>query len=332
MRAVLSDWGGHPDPCGGRAAACCAARSGAPLTVRERPVHQSFVNYRSFRYATIAAFISAATLLAYLLDHPRVPPSGGTWLGYTLGTVAALLVVFLSSFGILKRAFHSGVGTAIGWVSAHVYLGLAALVVATLHSGMRFGFNVHTLAYMLMCLLTGSGLWGMYACIRYPSVMSAPRGSQERRQTLRQVAELDERSLELAAITGATQRLISESIRRTDLGGQRPWRALRGRDDSAVMVGGESAYRPARLLANPGHQTLMQILAQMRHGSSDPELRARLQTLLEIAEQKSVLLERLRRETRLTILLRIWLYIHVPVCCALLAALVAHVLTVFFYR
>jgi hypothetical protein len=30
-------------------------------------------------------------------------------------------------------------------------------------------------------------------------------------------------------------------------------------------------------------------------------------------------------------MLRIWLFIHVPVCCALLVALLTHVLTVFLY-
>jgi hypothetical protein len=30
-------------------------------------------------------------------------------------------------------------------------------------------------------------------------------------------------------------------------------------------------------------------------------------------------------------MLRIWLFIHVPACCALLAALVTHVITVFLY-
>jgi hypothetical protein len=294
-------------------------------------VHQSFVNYRNYRYGVLGGVTALATLVAYLLDSPRVPPNGGTVLGYTLGTLAALLVLFLSAFGIRKRAFHSRFGTAIGWVSAHVYLGLAALVVATLHSGMRFGWNVHTLAYVLMCFVTISGVWGMYAYIRYPGVMSAQRGNQQRRETLQQLAELDDRSTELAAATAQTQILIREAIRRTDLGGTGPWAALRARDQSVLVVGGESATRPARLVANPGQRALLQVVAQLLLTEADAQQRGRLQSLLELAGQKSVLLARLRRETQLATLLRIWLWIHVPVCCALLAALLAHVLTVFFY-
>jgi len=274
--------------------------------------------------------MAVATLAAYMLDNPRVPPNGGTWLGYTLGTLAALLVIFLSLFGIRKRVYRFNVGTAIGWVSAHVYLGLAALLVATLHSGMRFGLNVHTLAYVLMCFVTASGVWGMYAYMRYPGVVSAGRGHQERRETLKQIAELDERALEVAGSTAQIRELIADSIRRTDLGRPGLWQALGGHDESALLLAGQP-NQPVHLLPNPGHRVLMEILAQLRVGNRDPQMRSRLQSLVELTGQKSVLLERLRKETRLAALLRIWLYIHVPLCCALLAALVAHVLTVFYY-
>jgi hypothetical protein len=294
-------------------------------------VHQSFINYRNYRYAVLATTAACATIVAYLLDRPRVPANGGTWLGYTLGTIAALLVVFLSLFGIRKRAFHSRVGTAIGWLSAHVYLGLAALLVATLHSGMHFGLNVHTLAYVLMCIVTLSGCWGVYAYIRYPGVMSKHRGSLRRKELLQQISDLDQRSLELAAATVESERLVAEAIRRTDLGSPQLWPQLRARDHSALLIGGDSALHPARLISNSGNRALIEQLAHLRLGIRDEAARARIQSLLELAGLKSVLLQRLRSETQLAALLRIWLYIHVPLCCALLAALGAHILSVFLY-
>jgi hypothetical protein len=294
-------------------------------------VHQSFVNYRNYRYGVLGGLTALAALTAYLLDTPRVPPNGGTVLGYTLGTLAAVLVLFLSAFGIRKRAFGSRMGTALGWVSAHVYLGLTALVVATLHSGMLFGWNVHTLAYVLMCVVTASGVWGMYAYIRYPGIVSTQRGQQQRRETLRHLAELDERAAELAEATAQTRTLIADAIRRTDVSGRGLWAALRARDQSTLLVGGESAERPARLVANPESRALLQILARMRLAARDVPQRACLQSLLDIAGEKSVLLARLRREQQVAALLRIWLYLHVPLCCGLLAALVAHVITVFYY-
>jgi hypothetical protein len=294
-------------------------------------VHQSFVNYRNYRYGTVAILASVATIAAYMLDKPRVPPNGGTWLGYTLGTIAGLLVIFLSLFGIRKRSFRSRIGTAIGWLSAHVYLGIAALVIATLHSGLHFGWNVHTAAYVLMWIVTLSGGWGMYAYIRYPGLMTRQRGNLRRKELLQQIAELDQRSLGLANVSARVEALITDSIRRTDLGNERFRKQLSSRDRSYLMIGGESPSQPAHLVPNFGNHALIEQLAEMRLAATDEGKRATLQNLLECAGAKAALLERLLRETKLAAMLRIWLFIHVPVCCALLAALVTHVITVFLY-
>jgi hypothetical protein len=292
-------------------------------------VRESFVNYRNWRYAMVGTALVMLSFVWYVADDPRVPPNGGTVLGYTLGTAAALLIVFLSAFGIRKRSFNA-FGTAIGWVSAHIYLGLAAIILATLHCGLRFGWNEHTLTYVLMVLVTVSGIWGMYAYIRYPGMMSAQRGNQQRKATLAEIDELDDQSRKIASGSQYTERLISEAVRRTDRGPTSLWASLAARDESALLLGG-GANQPARLVPNPGYSTLMDILAQMRLESRDPAQRGILQQLLELSGKKAVLLGRLRRETQLSAVLRIWLWIHVPVCCALLAALVVHILTVFLY-
>jgi hypothetical protein len=294
-------------------------------------VHQSFVNYRNYRYGSVAILATIATLAAYVLDKPRVPPNGGTWLGYTLGTIAGLLVVFLSLFGIRKRAFHSRMGTAIGWLSAHVYLGIAALIIATLHSGMHFGTNVHTAAYVLMWVVTLSGCWGVYAYVRYPGVMTRQRGNLRRKELMQQIEDLDQRSLGMSNVSRRVGELINDSIRRTDLSGPDFWAQLRGRDRSYLMISAESPAQPAHLVPNFDNHALIEQLAQMRLAAPDESTRATLQSLLECAGAKAALLQRLRRETKLAAMLRIWLFIHVPVCCALMAALVTHVITVFLY-
>jgi hypothetical protein len=47
--------------------------------------------------------------------------------------------------------------------------------------------------------------------------------------------------------------------------------------------------------------------------------------------RKEAMLARVRRHLRLKALLEIWLYVHVPVTFALIAALIAHIVSVFFY-
>jgi hypothetical protein len=303
------------------------------MGLESHSMHQSFINFRHYRYGLIAGVASLATLATYMLDRPRVPPNGGTWLGYTLGTVAALLVIFLALFGIRKRSFRSNMGTAIGWLSAHVYLGLAALLIATLHSGMHFGNNVHTVAYVLMCLVTLSGCWGVYAYISFPGAMIQQRGNLRRSEFLRQIAELDSSSLELAeAISPQITQLLAEAARRTDLGGGNLWKQLRSTDESTLLLGIGAAPKRSRLVSNPNQRALIRALAQIRPGRTSNEVAmTSVQKLLELAGSKAALLQRLRRETQFAAMLRIWLFLHVPLCCALLAALCIHVVTVFLY-
>ena len=50
-----------------------------------------------------------------------------------------------------------------------------------------------------------------------------------------------------------------------------------------------------------------------------------------LLERKLSILSRVRRHLQLKALLEFWLYVHVPITFALIAALVAHIVSVFFY-
>jgi hypothetical protein len=68
-------------------------------------------------------------------------------------------------------------------------------------------------------------------------------------------------------------------------------------------------------------------LLQDRRRSGGDDLSA----VTSLLERKSVLLERARRHIRYRALLELWLYIHVPLTFALLAALTAHIVSVFYF-
>ena len=53
--------------------------------------------------------------------------------------------------------------------------------------------------------------------------------------------------------------------------------------------------------------------------------------MVGLLKQKEAALTRLRRHLRIRALLEIWLYVHVPLTFALIAALSAHIISVFFY-
>jgi hypothetical protein len=293
-------------------------------------VHQSFLNFKGFRYGVAALILGLSAWLAYAFDAPRAPPSGGTILGYTLGTIAGVLVLYLSWYGVRRRSFRARVGSASGWLSAHVYLGMAVPLVATLHSGLQFGWNVHTITYVLLVLVVGTGGWGVYTYARYPNLMIRQRGTASRDEVYEQIRELDRRARKLAQpLDPGTRRLVEEAVRRTQLGGS-IWAQLRARDDSAIVVPGNTPLS-ARIVSNRNQQVLIDKLAELHATARDRTLESRLQELLDVASQKAVMVRRFQKDIQLQGLLQFWLYIHLPLCLGLLVALLAHVLSVFFY-
>jgi hypothetical protein len=293
-------------------------------------VHQSFLNFKGYRYGVAALILGLAAWLAYAFDAPRAPPSGGTILGYTLGTIAGVLVLYLSWYGVRRRSFRARVGSASGWLSAHVYLGMAVLLIATLHSGLQFGWNVHTITYVLLVLVVATGGWGVYAYARYPNLMIRQRGTASRDEVYEQIRELDRRARKLAQpLDPGTRRLVEEAVRRTQLGGS-IWAQLRARDDSAIVIPGSTPLS-ARIVPNRNQQVLIDRLAELHAAARDRTLESRLQELLDVASQKAVMVRRFQRDIQLQGLLQFWLYIHLPLCLGLLVALLAHVLAVFFY-
>jgi hypothetical protein len=295
-------------------------------------MHESFINYRNYRYGVFALALCLGAVLSYVFDARHEPQNGGTWLGYTLGSIAALLICYLALYGVRRRSFRSAAGSASGWLSAHVYLGIAVLCIATLHCGFQFGWNVHTSVFVLMLLVVISGCWGVYVYARYPGLMIRQRGNSSRETLLERLSELDRRARLLAsAFDDRIQWLVEDAIGRTHLGGG-VWAQLRGRDRSAILIPAAGRGAPfARVVSNEGQHVLIERLAQEHAATHAAGFDARLQELLDVAGEKAVLVGKLQKDIQLQGLLQIWLYFHLPLCFGLLAALVIHVLAVFLY-
>jgi len=92
--------------------------------------------------------MAAACAAGYLAQPSNQQPNGGTWLGLTLGTIAAAMILILMGYGIRRRTFRASVGSATRWLSIHVYLGLCTVVIASLHCGFQFGGTRHQLALL----------------------------------------------------------------------------------------------------------------------------------------------------------------------------------------
>ena len=56
-----------------------------------------------------------------------------------------------------------------------------------------------------------------------------------------------------------------------------------------------------------------------------------LDAVVQLLERKSAALMRIRSAMRIRALLEVWLFVHVPITFALIAALIVHIISVFFY-
>jgi len=159
--------------------------------------HQSLLTYANYRWLKAAAFLVVLSIAGYAWYRPAGGPNGGTWVGYTLGTIGALLIVWLAWFGVRKRNYVPA-SLLLGWLSAHVYLGSTLIVVVTLHAAFQVGWNVHTLAYVLMLLVILSGFYGIYTYVRNPRAMTENLGEDTMDSLLLKIADLDKQARTLA--------------------------------------------------------------------------------------------------------------------------------------
>lgn len=288
-------------------------------------MHQSFLDHAGRRYLKAALVLCAASIALYLWHDPRSPPNGGTWLGYTLGGIGATLILWLTALGVRKRSYSSSLGTVQGWVSAHVYLGLSLVVVATLHAGFQFGWNIHTLCYALMVVVIVSGLVGIVLYRRFPEQMSRNRAQQTQAGMLEEIVELDARALRIARqLPPEFDAALRANIAGTRIGGG-SLAILSARDRSEVALPGMAAA------GNAGQGRMLEWLGAQLSRSADPERSRLINDLLSIVGARRSLLRRLQRDARLRAWLEAWLYLHVPATFGLLGALIAHVVSVFLY-
>lgn len=272
---------------------------------------RTLLEYERYRYLKTALLLTALAIIAYLLHKPAMGPHGGTWLGYTLGIISAALVLLLLWFGIRKRQYL-GAGTLHGWLSAHVYLGISLVFVVTLHTGFQFGWNVHTLAFALVMVVVFSGIYGLYAYLRYPSLVTENLGEDDLGTLLLKISDLDEMArLNALQLPDEIHDIVRKASQETRIGGS-----------VIEQLSGRQKNCPTAAAVSKLHD-----LGKNLKGAQ-PRL---YRELYSIMLRRSGLVARARQDIMFKARLEIWLFLHVPFSIALLVAIIAHVTAIFFY-
>lgn len=279
---------------------------------RDAGAHEGFLRYRRFRWLKIAAAIALLTALVYLLVDVQPRHNGGSWLGYTLGTIGFALILWLGMLGIRKRNITRGRWSLKAWTSAHVYLGLALIVVGTLHTGFQFGWNVHTVAWVLMMLVILSGVYGIIVYAALPQGLSDSRSEMTGPQMIEAVNSLDKQIQGAAQpLSDADSAVVLGSLGEDPFGGG-VWRRLTG---SYPRCGNREALR----------------IMREREREDNGRQAAAIGQVVGLLEKRDAALQRIRGYVQRRALLEVWLFVHVPLTFVLIVALIAHVVSVFFY-
>ncbi|HEY7556653.1 MAG TPA: hypothetical protein VIH18_17770 [Candidatus Binatia bacterium] len=258
--------------------------------------------------------LSALLIAPYVASPPAEQIFGRTARGLVYGSIGLILVLVLMSYGARKRAYRSSWGSVEGWLQAHIYLGLVALVTVLLHSGFRFQNIVAIAAFVLLLLVTLSGVWGVVLYAVIPPKLSATNSNLTIVNISGQINELGRSMAALALGKSAPFQQIHANLLAVERAGYlAAWRCL------------SRHYLEKRLAQDPAGSFDHYV------GSVPPEEQTELAQLLALAHQRNDLHDSLIRRQRYVNLMGAWLYLHVPLSFALLVAVAAHVIVFFYY-
>jgi len=280
-------------------------------------MYENFLAYRRYFWGKLTLATTLVLVLSYLLYSRRVSPNGATLVGLIYGILSFIAILLLMYYGKRKRSYTAKHWSLRAWLSFHVYIGTMTLILVPLHAGFKFGFDIHTLAYVLLAIVVVSGLVGAALYLLLPrrfepfgEELTYPLGhvtDEELRKIIRQMGALAvDKSQEFA---DACQAEIEHGIPKGHAG----WGLLWRKSATAATVARQiEAFRD-----------YLQHIPEAEHTA--------FQSVARLATQKRDLEHRMVAQMRIQNLLEAWLYIHLPISIMMLIVVIIHILVVFYY-
>jgi len=280
-------------------------------------MYENFLAYGRYVWGKLTLATTLVLVISYIIYSRRVSPNGATLVGLIYGIISFVAILLLMYYGMRKRSYTAKHWSLRAWLSFHVYIGTMTLLLVPLHAGFKFGFDIHTLAYVLLVMVVGSGIVGAALYLLLPRRFE-PFGEEltytmghgtdeELRKIIRQMRALAiDKSQEFA---DACQTEIEYGIPKRHVGWGLVWR----KSATAALVATQIE----------AFQDYLQHIPEVEHEA--------FQNLARLATQKRDLEHRMAAQMRLQNLLEAWLYIHLPVSLVMFIVVIIHILVVFYY-
>lgn len=308
---------------------------------------RSFIDKDNYFFLKASALLSLVSIFLYVVHDPVGPPSGNSWLGYSLGTVGGFIILWLLWFGVRKRTYINNRFSLVQWLSGHVWLGTSLLILATLHCGFQFDPNMHTVFYIVMVLTVLSGMVGVYFYIKVPATISMNLAKASSVQMHEDFDQIAREALGVAReIDPDVHELILFAVDRLFLGHRLPTR--KGHQE-LEKVGASLLSRRGLTMTTASVQSPVKVGLENPAGTETKSLEAnrlhafvidlcfdrspgeKLQKLLDLINSLVDRLIRLEKDRVANRRIRIWLLFHVPLSLATVIGLFVHIVSVFYY-
>jgi hypothetical protein len=163
-----------------------------------------------------------------------------------------------------------------------------------------------------MMLVIVSGIYGITVYATLPDQLSDNRSAMTKSQMIDVITKLD-RQLQVSAqpLSHSDTEIVRLSLK------EDPFRAGLLRR----LSGSDRGCRNAR--------ALRELRSRLALATGPDE--SALDSVVQLLERKAAALMRIRSAMRIRALLEVWLFVHVPITFALIAALIVHIISVFFY-
>jgi len=295
--------------------------------------------------AVVAALFAGWFWLARQPDHDPPWPSGGSTPGLVFGIVGGAICLF--EFLLWPRKNWARARRYVRvkyWMQAHIWLGLLAVPVLILHSGLRFSNPLALATFVLFLLVVASGVWGLVVQQFLPTRMlddvPAETIASQIPVISAQLAHEAERLV--SAVCGpvggaAVPQIPDESpdfivVGKVRVQGGTQGRVLQTQAVTKPVAKCEFLREAFQTTIKPylekGAADRSPLAAPMRAASTFSEIRVRiapgahdtLEAIAGLVEQR----RQLDRQAMLNFWLHNWLWVHLPLSVALMVLMLVH--------
>jgi hypothetical protein len=293
----------------------------------------------------VTALCTGWFLLATQWDHDPPWPAGGSGPGLVFGVVGGIICLFEFLLWPRKNWWRARRFIRVKyWMQAHIWLGLLAVPVLILHSGLRFSNPLALATFALFLAVVASGVWGLVVQQFLPTRMlddvPAETIASQIPVISAQLAHEAERlvSAVCGPLAGApVQQIPDESpdfivVGKVRVQGGTQGRVLQTQAVTAPVEKCEFLRDTFETTIKPylkqGAANGSQLAAPMRAASVFSEIRVRiapgahdtLDAIAGLVEQR----RQFDRQQLLHFWLHNWLWVHLPLSVALMVLMLVH--------